>query len=136
MNGDYERLRLGFLHLAVAATGRSVLAAARRFCLLAAAMLSAAALAQETEFAPVPEPPELPPAVQSGQPLEPEITIVRRKDADVAEYRINGLLYMIEVRPASGPSYYLLDDDGDGHMDTRIDTIADVKVPQWVLFSW
>jgi len=53
------------------------------------------------------------------------------------EYRINGQLYMVKVTPIEGVSYYLLDDDGDGHMETKMNAIhSDPVVPQWVLFRW
>ena len=87
---------------------------------------------------PVPEAAPPPPEqVQSGEALEPEITIVRKKDAIIEEYRIHGNLYMIKVIPVVGPPYYLLDQDGDGKMETNMTEIySDFVVPQWVLFSW
>ncbi|TDJ19106.1 MAG: DUF2782 domain-containing protein [Gammaproteobacteria bacterium] len=89
------------------------------------------------EYAPVPEPPVLPDPVESGEALEPEITIIRRDDAIITEYRVNGNLYMVKIVPAFGPPYYLIDRDGDGQMEGRINDIYDdIIVPQWVLFSW
>jgi len=91
----------------------------------------------QAETAPVPDPPDLPPTVQSGTPLEPDVTIVRRGQEVVEEYRIRGRLYMIKVKPKAGPSYYMLDSDGDGNMDVRrSDLEKDLQIPQWVLFSW
>ncbi len=85
----------------------------------------------------VPEPPTLPDPLESGEAIEPEITIIRREDVIVEEYRINGQLYMAKITPAVGPPYYLIDHDGDGRLETRMDHILnDVVVPQWVLFSW
>lgn len=89
------------------------------------------------ETAPVPDPPELPPTVESGVPLEPDVTIVRRGQEIVEEYRIKGRLYMVRVKPKTGAPYYLLDSDGDGNMDVRrSDLERDMQIPQWVLFSW
>ena len=68
----------------------------------------------------VPPPPE---QVQSGEALEPEVTIIHKKDATVEEYRINGNLYMIKVIPVVGPSYYLVDQDGDGKLETNMSEI-------------
>ncbi len=86
---------------------------------------------------PVPEPPDLPPVVESGAPLEPDVTIIRRGQELIEEYRIKGRLYMIKVKPKIGPSYYMLDSDGDGNMDVRrSDLEKDMQIPQWVLFSW
>ena len=86
--------------------------------------------------APVPEPPQLPPQVESGEVLEPEVTIIE-SDKDIThEYRINGRLYMVKVIPSAGQPYYLLDTDGDGELDVRRDRPDETFVPQWVLLSW
>lgn len=91
----------------------------------------------EDEFGPVPEPPELPSRLEDGQPIEPQVTIVRKGDAVIEEYRANGRMYMVKVTPKVGPSYYLLDRDGDGRMESRMSKIhEEFAVPQWVIFSW
>jgi len=90
----------------------------------------------EEEYAPAPEPPVLPDPVESGQALEPEITIIRGDDATITEYRVNGNLYKVKVVPAIGPAYYLIDHNGDGIMEGRTSIYNDIIVPQWVLFSW
>lgn len=91
----------------------------------------------EDELAPVPAPPELPDPLKSGQALEPQVTIIRKDDAVIEEYRLDGKLYMTKVTPAAGPAYYLVDRDGDGQMESRMSEIYDdFVVPQWVLFSW
>ena len=85
----------------------------------------------------VPEPPTLPDPVESGEAIEPEITVIHRKDATIEEYRVNGNLYMVKITPVVGKPYYLVDRDGDGRMEARFSGIyKDVVVPQWVLFSW
>lgn len=87
--------------------------------------------------AAVPAPPELPERMESGEPIEPEVTIIQREDAEIEEYRVNGRLYMVKVKPNNAPAYYLVDRDGDGHMESRISGIKDDPiVPQWVIFSW
>ncbi len=90
------------------------------------------------QFEPVPAPPDIPDPLVSGQPIEPEITIIRREEAIFEEYRLNGRLYQIKVTPVVGKPYYLIDKDGDGLMETRRSTelYGDFVVPQWVLFSW
>ena len=85
---------------------------------------------------PVPEPPELPDPVVTGESIEPQVTIIRKDDAVIEEYRVNGNLYMVKITPAVGPSYYLIDDNGNGELDTRRSVLDDTNVPQWVLFSW
>ncbi len=85
---------------------------------------------------PVPEPPDLPDPLETGETIEPQVTIIRKEDATIEEYRINGALYMVKVTPAVGPAYYMIDNDGDGRMDLRRSDLDDVIVPQWVLFTW
>lgn len=91
----------------------------------------------EAELQELPEPPELPAQMQSGETIEPEVTIIRREDATIEEYRINGRRYMVKVTPVVGKPYYLVDKDGNGSLETRMsDIYNDIAVPQWVLFSW
>ncbi len=86
---------------------------------------------------PLPDVPPPPARVQSGEPLEPDVRIIRKKDATIEEYRINGNLYMIKVTPVVGPAYYLMDQDGDGRMETNMSELREnYVVPQGVLFSW
>jgi hypothetical protein len=92
---------------------------------------ASAALAQEMVDAPPPPPP-----LQSGEPLEPEVTIIQREDETVYEYRVNGEVYMVKIVPTAGPAYYFLDQDGDGQLDAQKYGPGEVSVPQWVLFRW
>jgi Protein of unknown function (DUF2782) len=72
----------------------------------------------------------------SSEP-EPEVTIVQRKDAKLEEYRLNGRLYMVKIVPFIGPPYYLVDRDGDGLMESRINGRgAEPRAPQWTILSW
>ncbi len=72
-----------------------------------------------------------PALAQSSTDLEPDITIRQEEDRTIREYRINGELYAIEIRPSRGPSYYLVDHDGDGNFERQDgDRLA---VPQWIL---
>ena len=85
----------------------------------------------------VPEPPDIPEPMESGTPIEPEVTIIHRKKETIEEYRVNGLLYMVKITPVVGKPYYLIDRDGDGKLESRRTGIYDDGlVPQWVLFSW
>jgi len=92
----------------------------------------------EAEYAPVPVPPTLPDPVESGEVLEPEITIHPGKDGGtITEYSVNGNVYKVKITPAFGPPYYLIDHDGDGEFDCKVNNIYDdICVSQWVLFSW
>lgn len=89
---------------------------------------------------PVPEPP-LPRRVESGETMplgEPEVTIVRRGDSIVREYRLNGHLYAVKITPDGGIPYYLIDTDGDGYMEGQFFDNNDnrVMVPMWVIQRW
>ncbi len=105
---------------------------------LAILLLSTNLLAEEAvKLEDLPDAPPPPSVVDSGETLEPDITIINKEDETIEEYRINGSLYMIKVTPALGPSYYLIDNDGDGMMETNMSEIySDFVVPQWVIFSW
>ncbi|MCU7927816.1 MAG: DUF2782 domain-containing protein [Candidatus Thiodiazotropha sp. (ex Dulcina madagascariensis)] len=86
----------------------------------------------------VPEPPELPlpDAVVDDEAIEPEVTIIKREEGTIYEYRINGQLYMVKVQPDSGPAYYMVDRDGDGEFDSRSNDPTNISVPQWILMRW
>ncbi len=85
----------------------------------------------------VPEPPDIPPRVKSGETLEPEITIRRDDRQTITEYRINGQLQSIKVEPVVGPTYWLVDTTGDGFTDTRYDNYnPPFAIPGWVIFRW
>jgi hypothetical protein len=97
--------------------------------------LSAQTLAEPV---PLPEPPELPLPVQSGDNMVvPDITIIRRAGKTIHEYRVNGELYKVKIVPDYGPPYYLVDIDGDGNMEMRhSDLEKGSRLPKWLLLSW
>ena len=109
-------------------------------------LLSASAQAQEDATSELPvqtapsertdaPPPPMPSDAQEG--LEPEVTIIRKEDRTVEEYRINGQLYMIKVTPSKGYPYYLVDADGDGSLETRRNELDPrILVPSWVILRW
>jgi hypothetical protein len=86
----------------------------------------------------VPEPPEvpLPEVIVDGEVIEPEVTIIKREEGTIYEYRINGQLYMVKVQPDAGPPYYMVDRDGDGEFDSRSTDPTNISVPQWILLRW
>lgn len=101
------------------------------------ALLLAAALPafaqQRPALEPIPEPP--PPPSDLGEIDEPEVTIVKRGEDTVQEYRVRGRLYMVKVTPRHGVPYYLVDRVGKGQM-VRDDNAYEMAVPMWVLQSW
>jgi hypothetical protein len=121
-------------------------------CLAAACCLSAPAPGQPFEPGPPPafepgpprafegeEPPPPPPASETGEPIEPEITIKPGREGTITEYRVQGQLYMIKVTPANPafPPYYLVDEDGDGVLDVSRPALQhNFYVPAWVIYRW
>lgn len=87
---------------------------------------------------PAPEPPLFDDAAPpSASEMEPTVTIKKKKDMQIKEYRLNGQLYMVEIQPTRGKPYYLVDSDGDGTLETRHDEMAPgFQVPSWVLLKW
>jgi len=109
----------------------------RQFVLttLVLALLAGSALAQES--APLDDVPAPPERLQSGQSIDPDVTIVRGERQTVVEYRVNGQLRAVKVIPDVGAPYYLADTNGDGMLDDkRFPLSADFLINQWVIFSW
>lgn len=79
------------------------------------------------------------PTVQAhaeGQQPEPEITIRDGGDRTLYEYRVNGILYAIKVKPKKGPEYYLVDVNGDGNYVRHDSKRKSFLIPEWVLLRW
>ena len=106
---------------------------------LAIPMILIGNLALAAEETPIllPDQPDLPAPVQSGQPMEPDVTIIRRGEETIEEYRINNQLYRVKITPVIGPSYELVDTNGDGNLEVRQgDNQKGMNINKWVLFSW
>ena len=85
---------------------------------------------------PIPEPPPPPPGYEPDPNTEPQVTIQRRGEQTVEEYRLNGRLYMVKVTPAHGVPYYLIDNTGRGDF-TRTDAYdPGTRPPMWVIHQW
>lgn len=90
-----------------------------------------------SQFDSVPQPPEIPSVVKSGEVLEPDVRIIESEEQRVEEYSAHGKVYMVKITPAGNfPPYYLVDTDGDGSLDLKSTYYNAFQVPQWVLFSW
>jgi len=104
--------------------------------LLGAALLMQGG-AQAANDQPQIEPPPPPEVLQSGEALEPEVTIREEGAETVYEYRVAGKLVMVKVQPKGAPPYYFFDRDGDGELEYRTDDPRKgPTVNQWVLFRW
>ncbi len=107
--------------------------------LLAASLLSLPLLLSAAEPPPPPPVPEatLPPSIGVDEGLQPEVSIIKRDDAEIHEYRLNGALYMIKVIPVVGPAYYLIDTTGDGDLNSRRNELDPAfVVPSWMILRW
>ena len=108
-----------------------------RILALLALLLGNLAEANDQTPVPIPDQPDLPVPIQSGQPMEPDVTIIRRGEETIEEYRIHNQLYMVRITPAIGFPYVLVDTDGDGNLDVRQgDNQKGMNINKWVLFSW
>ena len=111
----------------------------RRLIITLLFSLTLPAFAQSTapkDLQPLPEPPPPPPGMAIDPALEPQVTITKRGEDTVQEYRISGKLYMLKVTPPHGVSYYLVDDQGDGKFSRQESLDSGVRVPQWVLIKF
>ncbi len=77
---------------------------------------------EEENLAPGPEDEE-----------QPQVTITKKGDQTIEEYRVGGRLYMIKITPKHGHPYYLIDDRGDGRFARQDSLDSGVRVPQWVI---
>ncbi len=110
----------------------------RGFVIAAMALMFAGSLMAQSE-APLPPPirEPLPPKISDpNEQIQPEVRIRREDDRTVEEYISGGRVYMVRIKPAIGPAYYLIDSTGDGLMDLRHDRFEPVKPVYWKIFEW
>jgi hypothetical protein len=120
-----------------------------RFALLTLLMLFSLAAGAEYPPEPLPDAPPPPPMPQpdAGPPppsgvgeeeeLQPEVKITKRGEDIIYEYRVNNQLYMVKVVPRFGFPYYLVDQDGDGTLESRYSNLEpNIIVPRWILYRW
>jgi hypothetical protein len=107
----------------------------RRLAVLLALCIAIPVAAQNKppKLEPLPEPPPPPPGYEPDSSLEPQVTIKKRGEDKVEEYRIRGKLYMIKVTPPHGKAYYLIDSRGDGTFARQESLDSGLRVPLWVI---
>ena len=55
----------------------------------------------------------------------------------IEEYRVAGQLRMVKVTPSRGPTYYLMDENGDGRLDkSKGAGEKDISPVYWKLYGW
>ena len=102
--------------------------------LLIAAPAAWAQADRPANLEPLPAVPPPPPEMQPfDEALEPQVTIRKDERGTVQEYRVNGKLYMVKIVPEAGAPYYLIDNDGDGRLESHSPVDPGVKVPMWVI---
>ena len=105
-----------------------------RLVLLTLLMLSCLVVHAESPPAPVPDVPPPPPMPQE---LQPEVKITKRGEDIIYEYRVNNQLYMVKIVPHIGYPYYLVDEDGDGSLESRYSNLEpNLMVPRWIIYRW
>lgn len=100
--------------------------------LLSAVAVGVAAQTRPPKLEPIPEPPPPPPG-SLNESLEPQVTITKRGEDKVEEFRMSGKLYMLRVTPPQGVPYYLIDNNGDGSWVRQDSRGAGLRVPMWVI---
>lgn len=112
----------------------------RRLILIASLLLALPVPAQSQTpppgLQPLPEPPPPPPGLELDPALEPQVTIVKRGEETVEEFRLNGKLYMMRVTPRYGPPFYLIDNRGDGQFSRMDQFDSGVRPPMWVIHTF
>ncbi len=107
--------------------------------LLIAAALAAvlpAAAQDKSKAQPIPEPPPPPRGFELDPTLEPQVTIRKRGEDTVEEYRIGGKLYMLKVTPPGGRPYYMIDERADGKFARQEAHDSGIRPPMWVIHQF
>jgi hypothetical protein len=109
----------------------------RRFIatLLLALPFAAFAADQPKNLQPLPDAPPPPPGVMADD-TQPQITIKKRGEDKVEEYRVHGKLYMMKITPRIGKPYYLVDQRGDGNFVRQGSLDTGLRPPMWVIHQW
>jgi len=77
-----------------------------------------------------------PPAISNDENAdEPEITIIKKGEETIEEYRIGGQLYMMKITPANGVPYYLHKEDQDGAWINN-GPVQPISIPKWTIFRF
>lgn len=100
------------------------------------APLAALAADPLLQLEPLPEPPPPPPGYEPDPASEPQVTIIKRGQETIEEYRVNGEMYMMKVTPSHGVPYYLIKEDRDAGWARMDGPEAPLSVPKWVLFNF
>lgn len=81
---------------------------------------------------PLPPPPALDTTAPDSD-LEPQVTITKKGDMTIEEYRSGGKLYMIKITPKVGKPYYMVDELGDGKFSRQESLDSGLRPPRWII---
>lgn len=98
--------------------------------------LLASAADAPPQLEPLPEPPPPPAGYEPDPASEPQVTIIKRGEETIEEYRIGGELYMMKVTPSHGVSYYLVKETAGGAWTRKDGPAESLAIPQWVIFRF
>ncbi|MHB8345671.1 MAG: DUF2782 domain-containing protein [Acidiferrobacterales bacterium] len=73
-----------------------------------------------------------PPAESTDQLPAPQVTITTHGTTRYKQFRVGGVVYMVEVIPAKGPPYYLIDRSGTGQF-SRSNIAPRLSPPMWLI---
>ncbi|MGN7611664.1 DUF2782 domain-containing protein [Magnetococcales bacterium HHB-1] len=60
-----------------------------------------------------------------------------RDGTKIRVLKVNGFIYRVEVTPPKGPTYLLIDGDGDGRFERQLSGYDQrLAIPHWVLFRF
>ncbi len=68
--------------------------------------------------------------------LDMEVTITKKHNSVIEEFRKNGVVVMVKITPKYGYPYYLIDSDHDGSLETRRNHLEDAELVQWELIRF
>ena len=92
--------------------------------------------AQQGNPQPLPAVPPPPPGMEAfDAALEPQVTIVKTETETREEYRQNGKLRMIRIRPRNGPEQIYFDQNSDGRLD-RDPLDGPVAPVYFTIYEW
>ena len=103
--------------------------------LLAAANVTAFAAEPPPGLQPLEEAPPPPAIGNENDPDKPEITIIKKGEETIEEYRIGGEIYMMKITPAHGTPYYMHKEDKGGAW-IHDGPNAPLSVPKWTIFRF
>ncbi len=81
-------------------------------------------------------PPPLPPDMDVDPDLEPQVTIIKRGEDTIEEYRMQGELYMIKVIPRVGFPYYMVRNPASSVNMHPGDPGSHISVPMWRILEF